>query len=715
MVMMEHGKFVWRGKMERPERSLPLGNGEIGANVWTCGHDLFLLLSKTDAWSELGRLLKVGLVRIALGNRGFDEKTLYRLDMRRGELNLSADGVCVRIYVDANAPVCRVEMLCENAMDCNVNWVNYRTDDFSPDISDNSNYAMSLENPLDFPMCGISESADQLYEDGKGIGQFHRNTTSCYEFTMKRQMLEGFQGRDPLLWLTFGGYVRASGMVLKGHTLHSVQPQKRYAIDVFVSSQYTESREEWISSMRKIADSDKPDPQAHYAWWEKKWQNSYIRMSGSEWAKRVYEGYTCQRYLTLCAGRGKYPVKFNGSLFTCHPSPHVEEKQNFDYRNWGGPYWIQNTRLIYWNLLYAGDYQEMIPFFRFYLNALPISVYRAGKYGGWDGAMIPETMTIFGTYANRNFGDGTSVRRQGNISNRYIRYHFEGELEIAWMMLCFWRHTGDRTFLEETAFPFSEQVLRFFLSRFEVWDGKLLIYPTSALETWQCCADDLPTVAGLTVLTETLLRMEALPQKLGQLCRKLKEVLPGLPTQVCEGERTLAPCRVKIDDVRRNVENPELYAVFPFELYGVGKPELETARATYRKREITESCGWQQHGIQAARLGLTEEAAREVYRHYSNTNPDCVFPAFWGPNYDWTPDQDNGCSAGIALTQMLVQADEKEVRVFPAWPIQTDVSFRLPIGNGNFLEAELSGGRVLRLHTDRPETRRLVNFAKMCE
>ena len=709
--MMQDGIFTRRGKIERPEQSLPLGNGEIGANVWTCGHDLFVLLSKTDAWSELGRLLKVGLLRIRPEHGCFNEKTVCRLDMRRGELNLSADGIHVYAYVDANAPVCRVEIAFDDAAGCSAEWMNYREKPFIPDTADNSNYAMNPEDPSAPPLCGICESADQLYEDGRGIGQFHRNSASCYEFTMKRQMLDDFPGRDPLLGLTFGAYVRAEGMLPEGRILHSVQPRERYAVDIFVSSKYTESGEEWMSWMREIADSDSPDRQAHRAWWERKWQSSYIRMSGSERADKVCEGYTCQRYLTLCAGRGRYPVKFNGSLFTCHPSPHTEGAWNFDYRNWGSPYWIQNTRLIYWNMLYAGDYREMLAFFRFYMEMLPVSVHRAARYGGWDGAIIPETMTMFGAYANRNFGDGTSVRMRGDVSNRYIRYHFEGELEIAWMMLCFWHHTGDRTFLEKTAFPFAEQVLRFFLSRFEVWDGKLLICPTSALETWQYCADDLPTVAGLKILTEDLLRMEMLPETLDRLCRKLKEILPEIPTQMCEGERTLAPCRVKIDTVRRNVENPELYAVFPFDLYGVGKPELETARAAYRRREATESCGWQQHGIQAARLGLSEEAAHEVFLHYSNTNPDCIFPAFWGPNYDWTPDQDNGCSAGIALTQMLVQTDEDSVRVFPAWPAQEDVSFRLPIGRGNFLEAELRGGQVVRLHTDRPETRKLVIFA----
>jgi len=33
-----------------------------------------------------------------------------------------------------------------------------------------------------------------------------------------------------------------------------------------------------------------------------------------------------------------------------------------------------------------------------------------------------------------------------------------------------------------------------------------------------------------------------------------------------------------------NTENPELYAAFPYHLYGVGKPDLELARHTYAAR-----------------------------------------------------------------------------------------------------------------------------------
>src|ERR1017187_3745788 len=47
--------------------SMPIGNGDIAVNVWTEQNgDLVLLVAKSDAWSEIGKLVKLGRVRIHL-------------------------------------------------------------------------------------------------------------------------------------------------------------------------------------------------------------------------------------------------------------------------------------------------------------------------------------------------------------------------------------------------------------------------------------------------------------------------------------------------------------------------------------------------------------------------------------------------------------------------------------------------------------------------
>ena len=58
----------------------------------------------------------------------------------------------------------------------------------------------------------------------------------------------------------------------------------------------------------------------------------------------------------------------------------------------------------------------------------------------------------------------------------------------------------------------------------------------------------------------------------------MAENLPPTPTRQIEGQTVLAT-EEKLSD-RHNVENLELYAVFPFRLYGADKEGLEMARLT---------------------------------------------------------------------------------------------------------------------------------------
>lgn len=56
--------------------------------------------------------------------------------------------------------------------------------------------------------------------------------------------------------------------------------------------------------------------QQHRRWWHAFWERSWILADGTDDAGRVTRGYLLQRFATACAGRGAYPIKFNGSIFT---------------------------------------------------------------------------------------------------------------------------------------------------------------------------------------------------------------------------------------------------------------------------------------------------------------------------------------------------------------------------------------------------------------
>jgi hypothetical protein len=181
-------------------------------------------------------------------------------------------------------------------------------------------------------------------------------------------------------------------------------------------------------------------------------------------------------------------------------------------------------------------------------------------------------------------------------------------------------------------------------------------------------------------------------------------MLPPLPIkQDAQGRRYIAPAEATYED-KRNAENPELYAVFPFRLYGLGKDDLEMARLTYRQRLFKGGSGWEQNDTFAAYLGMTADAARYVTGR-ARPNPQYRFPAFWGPNMDWVPDQDHGSNLLMGLQTMLMQCEGRKILLFGAWPREWDVEFKLHAPGNTTVEGVYRGGKIERIEV-RPAGRK---------
>jgi hypothetical protein len=149
----------------------------------------------------------------------------------------------------------------------------------------------------------------------------------------------------------------------------------------------------------------------------------------------------------------------------------------------------------------------------------------------------------------------------------------------------------------------------------------------------------------------------------------------------------------------QNVEPTQLYPVFPWRMYGVGRPDLDVARNTYRNDSLAvkfrSHVGWKQDLIWAACLGMTDEAARLLQLKMGD-GPH-RFPAFWGPGFDWTPDHNWGGSGMIGMQEMLLQEVGDTLYLFPAWPREWDVSFKLHASHNTTVEAEMRGGQVVNV------------------
>jgi hypothetical protein len=153
----------------------------------------------------------------------------------------------------------------------------------------------------------------------------------------------------------------------------------------------------------------------------------------------------------------------------------------------------------------------------------------------------------------------------------------------------------------------------------------------------------------------------------------------------------------KYDPNRANYETPDLYSVFPFRLFGIGKPGLDGAVIAWRERRNPASVCWYQDGINAALLGLTDDARKDVERRSTLVMPGFRFPGFFTSPHDWCPDLDGPANLMTALQLMLLQADGNNLRLLPAWPPGWDVSFRLHAPGKTVLEGVYRNGRMRSL------------------
>ena len=721
---LDRCNVVWTSPSKDYNGTMPIGNGDIGANVWVePTGDLIFYLSKTDAWSGGGpdpELLKLGRFRVRLDKPLFQEGAAFRqeLDLKTGSITINASvgemKRSIRFWIDANRPVVHLDIQSSQPCTAEIALESWRAE---------GKY-----------LRGGSQKDIILPADGQTVRWYQRNVHSIFKDNMKNQHMGDVvdQFPDPLINRTFGGVISGKGLKSKDDkTLATTAPVENIEIQIHPLTAQTKTADEWLLQLeeqRKTVDAAPKSEawEAHVKWWRSFWQRSWIDVTpsaetaqnNSNEAFEVSQAYTLQRWIQACAGRGAYPIKFNGSLFTVDAVDAFwkfpeGEYAGPDYMRWGGPYWFQNTRLIYWPMVASGDYDQMAPLFTMYRNMLPLLKERARRYFGHDGVHFSETTEIWGLNRDVCFGKNNPGFYP---TSTYMKYNWDCGLELSTMLLAYYQHTQDQAFVGETLLPIADQVVTFYEQHYQRdKDGKLHIYPSQALETWQNTENPTPVLAGMRVVLAGLL---ALPESLttSEQRKRWTRVLGEIrevPIAEEAGKKWIKPAHVFSD--KKNAEHPELYAVFPYPIYGVGKPDLEIGLETFARRANKRTGGWQQDAIQAALLGQTADAKSFLLQNITTENlmggdnekakrPDSRFPAFWGPNFDWIPDQCNGSVILSTLQYMLMQTDGKKILLLPAWPAEWNADFKLHAPYNTTVEGRVVNGEVIDLKVI-PESR----------
>ena len=170
--------------------------------------------------------------------------------------------------------------------------------------------------------------------------------------------------------------------------------------------------------------------------------------------------------------------------------------------------------------------------------------------------------------------------------------------------------------------------------------------------------------------------------------------IPDMPLRTIEGDTCIAPAIVWARI--QNVETPQLYPVFPWRIYGMGRPGLNTARNTYLKDphalKMRTHIGWKQDNIWAACSVLPTMRHALTLRNLP-TGLTASLPS--GTLAMTAPDCNRGGAAMIGLQEMLLQeAPDGQLLLFQAWPREWNVKFRLHATGGRIVNAEIKDGKI---------------------
>lgn len=673
---------AWRDPGSGEMDSVPLGNGDVGANVWINEKgEVEFYISKTDAFDNNGRLIKIGKVVVSLSNNPFvaGSEFFWRLHLNEATIEINGkDNTKLVMWIDANHPSIEMSISGDVAFSAKVRIDPWRTVERQITSDGLAGWGQGESEPWNYNE--QIEHADTIVDTEGALLWYYRNTPPIAS------------NGPQLLNRTMGAVI--SGDSFKKIDNKTLQASGRRAVDfsVTVLTDTTDFANTYVNRLLQlhasVGEESRTDrKEAHDAYWENFWNESYIYVTGASDAYEITRGYILQRYMNGCAGRG-LPIKFNGSIF------NVAEKDGYstpDYRLWGGGYWWQNTRLIYWPMLASGDFELMKPLFKMYSDELQNAIDAMSEGMGYVGAALFEEGSSFGKGTYR-----TQIDNNGDNAGPALHAYYQ-IMELSSMMLKYYEYTGDSAFLKDEAIPMAQAGLNFYYQNFSRdLSGKLNMYPTDGLETYYNTTNSLVEVAAIHENLQMLLDLPVSETTAAQRAQweEMLSAAPDIPTRLnADGQEMLSPAET-YDHLPRNVENPELYAIFPFELYGLGRPDLAFATRAFDSRLNTATGSWQTDAIFAAQVGKTQEARQLIYANYTYRSGERRFAGFLDGGFDWAPGQNGGNVASIALQKMVMQAVGEKILIAPALPEDWNVEFKLAAPQNTVVEASYVNGEI---------------------
>jgi len=406
---------------------------------------------------------------------------------------------------------------------------------------------------------------------------------------------------------------------------------------------------------------------AYAAFWHGFWGKSFVQYSNTAGDADYLENvYYLATYMIAAGAFGNYPFHFINGV----------ERATGDKTKWSNGYWYWNQRDVY-NSFLASNHPDVLNVFNnmYSRNFDALKAFTMSRFG-IDGLWVPETM-------------GWNGNADGNSD--YTNNIFSTGTEAARNMFAQATYTGDAAYLKNTAYPFMREVAKFYVKKFtkDAGSGKYVMTSSNSHETYWGVRNAVTDLAAVRSLFPAVISTS---QSLGldaDLRTQWQDLLANLVAYPTDGKSYL-PYEGTGATVH-NGENVASELIWPYDVTGIDAPDYAMAVSTWKARPSPYGNVWANDAIQAARLGLGDEANMGMktmlqrYQSYPNgmtNNTNGVFE-YLGVHL-------------IVMNESLLQSYNDRIRVFPALPADATLvaRFTLAARGGFLVTSEREGGDI---------------------
>jgi hypothetical protein len=643
--VMSRSDIVLDAPNFQAREAMPLGNGNLGAAVWSA-NGLTAQLNRADTLPYRYSPGQVEIPGLAPLTNAKDYSG--RLDLYNGEFRESGGGMTATVYMQPHSDTMIVDVTGADA----------------DKIQTAKLYLWAPRTPTAV-IAGNLGILSQAWVDNKAPSSSGRSFGSLAAITADGRGLTVRISDPRTITLTFKPYPDGHfRIMIKSPHYDGSQTAEAAILPV-------------LPQLMKEAD--------HKLWWHSYWAKAaMIRINSADGVGEYMENLRNIYLYAAAAEKGKeYPGTQAGvaDMLSSGRDAHHWDSSSF---------WHWNLRMQVAANLGAGLSELNDPYFNLYReNLANIENWTRGHMLGRPGACVPETMRFNGQgveYEPSWPPNKPSLQIAHDCDAHFQPYANSRTLSTgAEVSLWVWRQylaTNDRNFLVDN-YPIMAASARFLLAYQKIGpDGLLHTQPSNAHETQWDVVDPTTDIAACLALYPATIQAANLLGKDGDLVQQLKAALPKIPSypraQVI-APQTLVKSTADVEGqdmivdsylpatINHNNENIGLEPVWPYNLIGIDSPLYPLALRTYIHRPYPATADWSYDPIQAARLGLGKEVGETLASITEKYQDSINGFANWDKEYGEFYVELDGIVA-TALQEALVQDYDGIIRIAPAVP-----------------------------------------------